>query len=36
MFREEIDEGNTRRYTNNEIMNGKIVIPNAVFGILMM
>ena len=32
MFREEIDEGNTRRYTNYEIMNGKIVLPNEECG----
>ena len=32
MFREEVDEGNNRRYTNYEIINGKIVMPNEECG----
>ena len=32
MFREEIDEDKSRRYTNYEIMNGKIVLPNEECG----
>lgn len=32
MFREEIDEEKSRRYTNYEIMNGKIVLPNEECG----
>ena len=32
MFREEIDEDNSRRYTNYEIINGKIVLPNEECG----
>ena len=32
MFRKEIDEENSRRYTNFEIINGKIVLPNEECG----
>jgi hypothetical protein len=32
MFRKEIDEDNLRRYTNYEIINGKIVLPNEECG----
>ena len=32
MFREEIDEEKSRRYTNYEILNGKIVLPNEECG----
>ena len=32
MFREEVDEPNSRRYTNYEIINGKIVLPNEECG----
>ena len=32
MFREEIDEEKSRRYTNYEIINGKIVLPNEECG----
>ena len=32
MFRKEVDEDNVRRYSNYEIMNGKIVLPNEECG----